>query len=139
MPRSGTSPLASPFRDETNKYRRGLLEVAATNTNLSVSRCEHILTLGQTESDIYVPQFRASVDLFRRRLGCSICADRPSAHFHASNAFSSIAWPSEDFWNTILAMRSSLSSSGKSSQERVCIRSRLRAVSELPLASAIRK
>ena len=73
------------------------------------------------------------------RPGCSTCADRASAHFHASNAFSSIAWPSGDFWNTTLAMRSSLSSSGKSNQERVCIRSRLRAVSASPFASAIRK
>jgi hypothetical protein len=55
-------------------------------------------------------------------------------HFHASNAFSNIASPSGDFWNTILAMRSSLSSSGKSNQAHVCIKSRLRAVSESPLA-----
>ena len=51
------------------------------------------------------------------------------AHFHASNAFASIASPSDDFWNTSFAMRLSLSSSGKSNQARVCIRSRLRAVS----------
>ena len=73
------------------------------------------------------------------RPGCSICADRFFAYFHASNAFSSIACPSGDFWNTTLAIRLSLSKSGKSNQDRVFIRSRLRAVSVSPLASAMRK
>ena len=81
----------------------------------------------------------SSMRVISSRPGCSTCADSAAPHFHASNAFSSIACPSGDFWNTTLAMRSSLSSSGKSNQARVCIRSRLRAVSASPLASAIRK
>ena len=60
-------------------------------------------------------------------------------HLQVSNAFASIASPSGDFWNTILAMRLSLSRSGKSNQARVCIKSRLRATSCGPLASAMRK
>ena len=50
-------------------------------------------------------------------------------HFQASNAFSNIASPFVDFSNISFAMRLSLSSNGNSNQARVCIRSRLRAVS----------
>jgi hypothetical protein len=50
-------------------------------------------------------------------------------HFQASNAFANIASPFVDFSNTSFAMRLSLSSSGKSNQARVCIRSRLCAAS----------
>ncbi len=76
-----------------------------------------------------------NADRFRRhpgrlfRVGAGLQHKRIAGHFQASKALVSIASPSEDFWNTSLAMRLSSSSSGKSNQARVCIRSRLRAVS----------
>jgi transposase len=63
---------------------------------------------------------------------------RYNTHLHVSNAFAISASPSDDFWKTSLAMRSSLSSSGKSNHARVRIRLRLRAAFR-PFTSAMMK
>ena len=83
--------------------------------------------LADVSDDDLAPIGDASASGRRRSVanGAYFTAD----YFQASNAFSSIAWPSADFWKTSLAMRLSLSRSGKSNQACVCIRSRLRAAS----------